>query len=266
MKPLKTIFLTLAVTFSFTACEKNPTEGFKVEGSIENFQDCSSSSVKAFVTDDYKLDFVAKISESKLNNNYFSMFLPYELKDKYCSAIDIKRWILFDPNFESYLTISNKNVKISRVLFNSDKNYFNNITQFGYREEFYNNDVASVTLVKTQYIYAQSAVSVTGEYETRLTHVMGTDYYKTVKMDLFLQKGWNIIYHIGNFVSKPNTYRWEIDTAIINITTEKPENIELKWYYRIRDTIMGDKDIFLDAQFVYMSFMDAYYFDFIVNF
>jgi len=268
MKTIKTIFLTFAIIFSFTACYKTPTEGFKVEGSIANFQDCPDNKVMAFVCGGYgKLG--TKISESKLNNNYFSMFFPYELKDKYCSAIGTDKSILYVPDeFESYITISNKNVKISDVWFNSNKEYGfgGNITQFDYREEFYANHVVDVTLVKTKYVYAQSAVSITGEYETRLTFVVGADYYKTVKANLFLQKGWNTVYYIGNYKSKPNTYFNEIDTAIVSITAEKPENIELKWYYCPFD----DLDIvdFLkdnsDAKFMLMWFMDPYYTDFIL--
>ena len=268
MKTFKTIFLTLAVIFLFTACYNTPTKGFKVEGSIENIQDYPSNVVMAFVTNYGHYNFGAKISESKLNNNYFSMFLPYELKDKYCAAVGTNKYILFDTRFESYITISNKNVKISDVWFNSNKEYGfgGNITQFDYREEFYANHVVDVTLVKTKYVYAQSAVSITGEYETRLTFVVGADYYKTVKANLFLQKGWNTVYYIGNYKSKPNTYFNEIDTAIVSITAEKPENIELKWYYCPFD----DLDIvdFLkdnsDAKFMLMWFMDPYYTDFIL--
>ena len=266
MKTLKSIFLTLAIFFFFTACEKIPTDGFKVEGSIANFQDCPSNKVMAFVPDHYSRNYFAKVSENKLNNNYFSMFLPYEMKDKYCNAISDNKWILFYPQFEPYLTISNDNEKVVDVWFNSDKEYFpgGNITQFGYREKFYNNGVADVTLVKTKYVYVQSAVSVTGEYETRLNHVSGVDLYKTVKFDLLLQKGWNIIYMIGNYTSKPNTYYWEIDTAIINITATKPENIELKWYYAFwenyRDILKNE-----NARFINLAFMETgYVSDFII--
>ena len=66
MKTFKTIFLTSAVVFFFIACEKIPTEGFKVEGSIANFQDCPSNKVMAFVCSDYPA-FGAKISESKFD-------------------------------------------------------------------------------------------------------------------------------------------------------------------------------------------------------
>jgi len=267
MRAFKTIFLTFAVVFFFTACEFNsPTEGFKVEGSISGFKDYPSNEVMAFIPGN-NFSFKVKISESKLNNNYFSMFLPYELKDKHCDAIAIKEFILYDDEFESYLTISNKNVKIAQVWFNSNKKYGfgGNITQFGYREEysedFYNNHIASATLVKTKYVYAQSAVSITGEYETRLKNIHGEDLYKTVKMDLFLQKGWNIIYHISTFTSKPYTYLWEIDTAILNITTTNPENIELKWYYNFWDDY-GDILKNEDAKFINWAFMSPYYFNF----
>jgi len=268
MKPFKTIFLTLAVIFSFTACYKTPTEGFKVEGSIANIQDYPSNEVMVFLPGN-NFNFKVKISESKLSNNWFSLFLPYELKDKYCDAIDTKKYIFFNPEFESYLTISNKNVKISDVWFNSNKEYNlnGNIMYFGYGEEYdYYNGAGYVTLVKTKYVYAQSAVSITGEYETRL-NVIGEDLYKTVKMDLFLQKGWNIIYYIGSYTSKPNTSFWDLDTSIVKITAEKPENIELKWYY----CSFNDLDIvrFLrdnsDAKFMYMPFMIFYYEDFILT-
>jgi len=253
-------FIILLVIFC--SCEKIPTEGFKVEGSIANFQDYSSNKVMAFVGGDYPT-IGTKISESKLNNNYFSMFLPYEIKDKYCDAVSTKKFILYDDEFESYLTISNENVKIAEAWFNSDKKYYvlGNIKQFGYTEK-YNYGVADVTLVRTQYVYAQSAVSITGEYETRLTFVHGQDLYKTVKMNLFLQKGWNIIYYVGNYTSKPNTYYWEVDTAIVNKTTEKPENIELKWYYRLSqhyyDILKNE-----NAQFIYMPYISSYYIDLI---
>ena len=265
MKTFKTILLTLAVVFSFTACEKIPTEGFKVEGSIANFQDYQDNKVMVFVGGGYG-NIGTKISESKFENNYFSMFLPYEIKDKYCNAISADKLALFNPEFEPYLTISNENVKVIDAWFNSNKEYYfkGNIMQFGYKEKFYNNEVADVTLVKTRYIYAQSAVSITGDYEARLNGT-GADLYKTVKMDLFLQKGWNIIYKIGNYISQPNTCYWEIDTAIINITTEKPENIELKWYYEF-----GNKFNYMkileneNAEFIYMPFMTSYKHDFIL--
>jgi len=270
MKTLKTIFFTLAVIFSFTACYEPPTEGFKVEGSIANFQDCPDNKVMAFLPGD-NYDFKVKISESKLNNNYFSMFLPYELKDRYCDAIATK-YILYSYELESYLTVSNKNVKVAQVWFNSDNKYCGrgNITQFGYTEEYdYNNEVASVTLVKTRYVYAQSAVSVKGEYDTYVggTDMGGVPCPETIKVDLLLQKGWNIIYNIGNFTSVPNTYFGWLDKAIINITTEKPENIELKWYYRFKsdfnfyDILQNE-----DAQFIYMPFMVSYISEFILNF
>jgi len=268
MKTFKTIFLTLAVIFLFTACYNTPTKGFKVEGSIENIQDYPSNVVMAFVTNYGHYNFGAKISESKLNNNYFSMFLPYEMKDKYCDAISTNKYLLFESEFESYLTISNKNVKVSKVLFSSDNEYYydGNITTFGYTEKYYNG-ITDVILLKTRYVYAQSAVSITGEYETRLTFVYGEDLYKTVKMNLLLQKGWNTVYYIGNYKSKPNTYYWEIDTAIVNITTEKPENIELKWYYHFcnnsnfRDILEKD-----NAQFINIWCMSSYYYDFILRY
>ena len=263
MKPSKTIFLTLVVIFSFTACFKTPTEGFKVEGSIANIQDCPSDRVMAIVPDGY--NFNTKISESKLNNNYFSLFLPYELKDKYCATIGAEKYILFDPRFDTSQTISNINVKVSKILLNSDDKYYpdGNITQFGYSEK-YSNGVADVTLVKTKYVYAQSAVSITGDYKIRL-NVFGEDLYKTIKEDLFLQKGWNIIYYIGNYTSKPNTYFEEVDMAIINITTIKPENIELKWYYGFRENYRNilEND---NVQFLYMWYIFSYYTDFILTF
>jgi len=252
----------LAVVFSFTACMKNPTEGFKVEGSIANFQDCPDDRVMAFVCGDYPT-VGTKISESKFENNYFSMFLPYELKDKYCDAIGNMKYIFFDSRFEDYVAISNENVKIADVWFHSNKKYYfgGNIRQFGYTEDYdYNNGPASVTLVKTQYVYAQSAVSIRGEYDT---YSNGEDQYgnpigpHTVKVDLLLQKGWNIVYYIGNYISKPNTYLWEIDTAIINVTAEKPENIELKWYYRFRENyrnILKNEN----ARFMNWAFMMEY--------
>ena len=270
MKTFKTIFLSLAVIFSFTACEFNsPTEGFKVEGSIYSLKDYPSNEVMAFLSG-VNFKFGTKISESKLENNYFSLFLPYELKDRYCDAIATKTQILYDDEFESYLTISNKNVKIAQVWFSSDKEYYfgGNVTQFGYREyfseDFYNDHIVKVTLVKTKYVYAQLAVSITGEYETRLTSVHGEDLYKRVKMNLFLQKGWNIIYHIGTFTSKPYTYLWEVDTAILNITAEKPEHIELKWYYDFwydHYKILKNEG----AQFIDMPFMSSYYEDLYFN-
>jgi len=107
MKPFKTIFLTFAVIFSFTACEfNNPTDGFNVEGNIANIQDYPSNKVIAFLPGN-NFNFKVKISESKLSNNWFSLFLPYELKDKYCDAIATKTHILYDDEFESFLTISN---------------------------------------------------------------------------------------------------------------------------------------------------------------
>jgi len=272
MNPFKTIFLMLAVIFSFTTCMKNPTEGFKVEGSIANFQDCSHiDKVMAFAVGD-NYDFKAKISESKFENNYFSMFLPYELKDKYCAAIADKKYILFDDRFESYLTVSNQNVKVCRIAFNSDNKYYGggNITQFGYKEEYnYNNGVASVNLVKAKYVYAQSAVSVKGEYETYVngTDMGGVPCPQTIKVNLLLQKGWNIIYHIGNFTPVPDTYFGRLDTAIINITTERPENIELKWYYRFcSDFNFYDILENENVQFIYMPFMMSYLSEFILNF
>ena len=271
MKTFKIFFLTLAVVFSFTACKKTPTEGFKVEGSIENFQDCPDNKVMAFVCSAFP-DIGTKISESKFENNYFSMFLPYELKDKYCAAIDIKQYISFNPEFESYFTISNENVKIAQVWFHSNKNYYfgGNVTQFGYTEEYnYYNGTASVTLVKTRYVYAQSAMSVKGEYETYVngTDMGGVPCPKIMKVNLLLQKGWNIIYQIGDFTSVPNTYFGRLDTAIINITTEKPENIEMKWYYRFSSN-WNYYDILKNenAQFIHMAFMALYYDDFIMNF
>jgi len=259
MKTSKTFFLSLAVIFSFTACYKTPTEGFKVEGSIANIQDCPSDRVMAIVPDGR--NFNAKISESKFENNYFSMFLPYELKDKYCNTITTDHDILLEP-----LIISNRNVKIGKIVFNSDNNFYadGDITQFGY-VEMYNNGIGDVTLAKTKYVYAQSAVAIVGEYETRLMHVFGEDLYKTVKTNLLLQKGWNIIYYIGNFTSKPDTYYWDVDTAIINITAEKPENIELKWYYGLKGNF---REILRNnnAQFIYMPYISSYYTDFIVNF
>ena len=260
MKTFKTIFLALAITFSFAACEfKSPTEGFKVEGSIANFQDYSSNRIMAIVPDGR--NFNAKISESKFENNYFSMFLPYELKNNYCNIITTDNFILFDS-----LIISSRNIKIGKVVFNSDNNFYSDgdVTQFGYTEK-YNNGVADVTLVKTKYVYAQSAMAIAGEYETRLMHVFGEDLYKTVKTNLRLQNGWNIIYYIGNYTSKPNTYYWEVDTAIINIIAEKPENIELKWYYGFKGNF---RDILRDnnAQFMAMPYIGSYYPDFIVNF
>jgi len=263
------------------SCEFNsPTEGFKVEGSIANIQDYSDNSVMAFVCGDYP-KIGTQISESKLNNNWFSMFLPYELKDKYCDAIANQKYVLFDTRFESNLIISNENVKIADVWFNSNKEYYccGNILQFGYTEKFYPNGVMSSVLVKAKYVYAQSAVSITGEYETRLTQVYGVDLYKTVKFDLFLQKGWNIIYCIGTYVSPPNTvpdnyhleetekegpWGGDVETATINITTIKPENIEFKWHYSIENSL--EFIVFLRnnlLQFVYFWDMTPYYLDLI---
>ena len=259
MKIFKTFFLILVVIFFFSACYKIPTEGFKVEGNIENIQDCSSNRVMAIVPNGR--NFNAKISESKFENNYFSMFLPHELKDMYCRTIATDHDILLEP-----LIIISRNIKIGKVVFNSDNNFYaeGDITQFGYVEN-YNNGVADVILAKTKYVYAQSAVSIIGEYETRLMHVFGEDLYKTVKTNLFLQKGWNIIYYIGNYTSKPNTYYWEVDTAIVNVTTEKPKNIELKWYYgfkgNFREILRNN-----NAQFMAMPYIASYYTDFIVNF
>jgi hypothetical protein len=92
---------------------------------------------------------------------------------------------------------------------------------------------------------------------------VGEDVFETIKVDLLLQKGWNIVYYIGNYTSKPNTSQWEVDTAIVNITTEKP-NIELKWYYDFRNKIY---DILEDINpdFIYMPYIGSYYRFFILT-
>jgi len=245
----------------------NPIDGVKIEGNIANPDDCSHIiGVKVFLYNP-----MTTISESKLENNYFSLFLPYELtnklQNKYCSTVGNNEYGLFDSKFESYLTISNKNVKICKVLFfATNEDDATNFLKFGYTEKFYDNQVATVTLAKTKYVYAQSAISIRGEYNS---FVNGTDQYgnpigpKTVKVDLLLQKGWNIVYNIGNFTSKPNTFYWSIDTAILNITTIRPENIELKWFYNSSkiENIMRNDEHFV----YYLPYMSSYYGDFIMN-
>ena len=248
----------------FCSCNNfnNPTDGIKIEGNIENSQDCSHISGIRVNAYNYADNYLTKISESKYENNYFSLFLPYELKNKYCSAIN--EWGLFDTKFESYLTISNKNVKISKIsLWSINEEHANDIQQFGYAE-MYNNDIVSVTLVKTKYIYAQSAVSIKGEYES---YVAGTEKEgifcpKTVKVDLLLQKGWNIIYNIGNFVPKPNTDFWVMNSATLNITTAKPENIELKWYYNCALVLNILRN---NTHYLFQPYMGGYDTDFIIN-
>ena len=252
------IFIALFTIFCSCNNFNSPKDGFKVEGNIENSQDCSQiNAVMAFVPDHN-----AKISESKLQNNYFSLFLPYEMEDKYCSAIGNNKYNLFEAEFENNLTISDKNVKISKVYFSSDKEYLNDIQQLGYTEKLYDNDDVAFTFVKTKYIYAQSAVSVKGEYDTYTaqTPLLPTPLPKKMNFDLQLKKGWNVVYYVGYFVQ--NTYyALEIDTATIKITTEKPENIELNWYYRI--TQQSFFVLCKDTQMI-PNMIHSCYYDFIV--
>jgi len=262
MYKIKIINIIVFLTF-FCSCNNfnNPTEGFKVEGNIENPQDCSHiSGVEVYA---YNLDNneFAKISESKYENNYFSLFLPYELKNKYCNAIN--KCGLFDSKSESHLTISNKNVTISKISISSINEEWNNdIQQFGYTES-YNNGAVSVTLVKTKYVYARSAVYIKGEYEAIVAtgDVVPT---KTVKVDLLLQKGWNIVYNIGCFASNISSSLFSVDMAILNVTTIKPENIELKWYY---NSVKFVDILRNNTQFVLQPYMAGmgYDKDFILN-
>ena len=268
MSKIKIIaFIVILAVFCSCDTFNNPTDGVKVEGNIANSEDCSHIiGVKAYLYNP-----VTVISESNLENNYFSLFLPYELSNKlqkqYCSTVSVNEYQLFDSKFESYLTFSNKDAKIAVVEFSEiNKNIAFNFLQFGYTEKFYDNEVATVTLAKTKYVYAQSAVSVKGKYES---YIAGSDQDgnpigpKTVKVDLLLQKGWNIVYNIGNFTSKPNTFYWSIDTAILNITTIRPENIELKWFYNSSkiENIMRNDEHFV----YYLPYMSSYYGDFIMN-
>jgi len=264
MYKVKTISIIVFLAI-FCSCNNfNTTDGIKIEGNIENSQDCLH--ISGIVVNAYNLDdwYLTKISESKYENNYFSFFLPYELKKKYCNAIN--KWNIFNSQFESYLTISNNNVKIGKIsIWSINEDHSNDIQQFGYRESYNSsNGAVLITLVKTAYFYAQSAVSIKGEYET----YVGTDQYgtpalpKTVRVNLLLQKGWNIVYNVGYFTSNMSSYLWNMDSAILNITTVKPENIELKWYYNSWKFY----DILIDnTQYMLQPFMGGYKDDFIFN-
>jgi len=268
MRKIKIIsFIILLVLFCSCNNFNNPTDGFKIEGQIENSEDCLYSNGVVVLL----YNPITKISESKYENNFFSLFLPYELSNKlqkkYCSAVGINEYRLYDSKFESYFTISNKDVKICQVEICSvePEEFGIAFIQFGYTESYYDNQVAYVTLAKTKYIYAQSAVSVKGEYES---YVAGTEedgvlLPKTVKVDLLLQKGWNTIYHVGNFKSLPSTHYWDMDSAIINITTVKPESIELKWYYN--SSKLSREIVRNTTQFGYLPYIYSYYSDFIIN-
>ncbi|MDR0830547.1 MAG: hypothetical protein LBN95_10635 [Prevotellaceae bacterium] len=256
----KKLFLLALVSICFYSCFKNPTDGFKIAGSIENSEDCSHIvGVEAFAYN-FQNNSAHKISESNYENNYFSFFLPNELKDKFCDVPN--KWHLYDAKFEDKLTFSNKNVKIGTIsIYSVNEEYNNDIQQFGYGTLF-KNGILYVTFVKTKYIYAQSALSIKGDYETTIAGVEEGDFAppKTMVFNLNLQKGWNTVYKVGVFSSPVSSYYWDIDTALVTVTTVKPENIELKWYYYQTNILR-----MIEKYDFYQPFVIDYAFDFIYN-
>jgi len=202
---------------AFASCKKdssddsgNPDNSFIINATNVINTVSNISTVKA-VMYDYNNGNEYTVASCKYENNGFTLTLPGTVPEKYINGIS-------EENFEG--TISDPKAKIGGIrIYACD---FQGKTMGDF---FYMSDNFYFIL----YYYADRDVTIQGH------GIIDADkYYGDVEYDLSLEKGWNIVYE------KATIHGEDID---FSLTTQKPSDIDFKWYYSPNGIIPFSKKI-----------------------
>ena len=208
------LLLIAGVVICSMSCKKDSKEGggegevtdFVIEvkdAIILNDNDDNVTTVKAQIWN-YQLENYELVATGKYENSEFKLTLPNTVDSSYLYNIrDVLYWSKFN--------ISNPDAKMGEI------NDFDAYNEDGYRIGLFSYyEVASNKIVCVNYFYADRSVTIKGSY----THWNDYNNSEIRTCDMFLKKGWNVVYIVTEIMNRSYT-----------MTTNRPSNITLEWYY-----------------------------------
>ena len=198
----------------FTKCKKvneNPESYINVK--VEFGEKYDFDNVKAVM---YSYDDDLIIGESGYSKGKFSIKLPKTVESIYLEE--------FDFNYEAdWITINPENALMNFIFLEAYKSDEWE-DDFIYATLSFNQTQTKVTLTFAlgMYLYVDKNVTIKGS-ETEKEIIEGIEINVNMKADVYLKKGWNIIYEEYSIIMQMNG-----GSIKSSITTKKPK--DMKWY------------------------------------
>ena len=208
MKKLFIVFgsILFVSALTFTSCKKDKKDDggsnvsvISANGNIIGDDTSEVDNVAALTLSDYDGNGY-EAGTSNFKNESFKINLSATVPDKYLSFFD-------EDDFDGDVKVNPKDAKgcsLGIIAYDSDGD------EIG---EFQQEDEKEYSWYYAEYIYANKDFTIKGTEKDE-------DYSYTY--DCSFKKGWNIVY---------SYYKWDDYSEEGKVTTKKPSNMNLKWYY-----------------------------------